>query len=534
MHYRIVIVHFLAAFFVAGLFSGCWMTHGPSTECLKAAERLVRVQPASCEDAAAQVDTLQKAIIDNYDATDGSFRERQEMEDRLSGSIEEKLKYALSLDSACVHAYLWLGDYAVSEMFYDDSLIREAKHWFALGLRHVPGNIDLLSGLAAVYEAENNLDSARVAYSHLAEVLPIEQEPRQALARLDAAEHIKEAFFRKPEESYLLLERKASYAFGKPLVAHLKLDGTGLCEMYDYYDDRDNPVLLERFLDSAFVDSVLGDLEKAGFLALSNPFATPDEWDIDFHYVKQWHLPLYRITLQLPGVHHSICIYGLGTISGRNALVNVPSITYIPELNVPLESTVIDRLGTLSKMWGRLFSLEVATKAVDEEFGTHGPIWSRRGTYRYEVESDDFVRVSLKTCEIEWSTSRRSDRTTEQDSVDRNVIFQVGDSLYALNARTGHRVYAIARNPGDYPYFRVRDGYLYVGRKSEDKYTLREFDFLNGGFLRTAECDGDVEVWVITEGTKAGDLDNRRISRQFEQLIAYVNRTDQGPKKQSS
>ncbi|MGD8921953.1 MAG: hypothetical protein PVH24_01805, partial [Candidatus Zixiibacteriota bacterium] len=204
-----------------------------------------------------------------------------------------------------------------------------------------------------------------------------------------------------------------------------------------------------------------------------------------------------------------------------NALADVPTITYIPEFNVRLKSIVMDRLAILGEMWERLFSLEVAMKAVDEEFGSRGPIWSSSGTYRYQAETDDFVRVSLKTCEVQWSTARQSDETTTQDSFERNVIFQVGDSLYALDARTGRRVYAAARDTLSYPYFDVDGGCLYVGSKFEDKYTLREFDFLNGEYLRTAECRGDVEAWLITEGRKAGDDEERTISRQFEQLIAY-------------
>jgi len=469
------------------------------------------------------VDTLKSAVRDHWVRFDGSLEEEYREVERLKSAIRDKLEYALVLDSTCLQAYLGLGDYALSGMFYEDSLINVAKHWYGLGLQYLPTNDDLLARLGFVYETEGSLDSARLLLGKVATDTLGFMNTEQALVQLETSKNLKQEFFQAPEESYLLLERKATYARDDSPVAYLRLQATGKCELYDYYDDMRIPIKVERHLDSASVDSVIGTLQSASFFTMQNPLKSQQDWAADFDYVRQWHLPLYRITLHLPSINHTICVYGLGLLCGHNALANVPSVTYLRQLNIPPESTVMNRLDSLSTMWARLFNFDWLAKSIDEEFGRYRPIESGPGTYRYDSATDEFVRIAIPERRKQWVTSRATRQTAEQDLAGWNVVFYVGDSIYTLDGRTGNFIYALSRDSLEFPYFNIYSGHMYFGRMTSTAYMLRDHEFMNGKYLYTVECQGNPEVWFKTDGRKVDKYHKSSISAQFEQLISFYS-----------
>ena len=513
--YRLIVLALAMAHF------GCGAWFGMSRVYIDAAERLIPINPSSCEEMSAQVDTLQMAIIEHSLRISELTIDFIDHQERLHTAIIDKLEHTLKLDSTCLLAYLELGDYASRRMFYEDSLIDIAKRWYSLGLRYIPGNADLLTRLGFVYETEKLLDSARQFYQAVKTDSVGFLDTKLALTRLDASENLRRLFFQAPEECYLLLERMATYTREEPFVAFLRLQSSGKLETYDYYDDPWTPVHVERHLDSASVDSIVSMLQSISFLTIQNPFNGEQEWETDFWYVGQLHLPLYRITLHLPKLDHMICVYGLGRIYGRNSLADVPSVTYIHDLNIPANSIIMSRLGSLSDLWERLFSFGRLTDLIDQKFGVHNPIKSGPGTYRYIKVTNEFIRVSIPECKKQWATPRNTNQKTKQNIPMWSVAFHVGDSLYVLDGITGQLIYEIERDSLEFPYFSIYSGHIYFGKETPHGYVLRDHEFMNGKYLHTLECEGDSEIWVKTSGKKVDKYHKSSISKQFERLISF-------------
>lgn len=324
---------------------------------LKAAIRIKNITPENCEQALYQVDTLEMGISYLWHQSFSLNLDYSELMARISPldeAIEEKLKQAVKIDSQCVNAYARLGDRAAQKMFYEDSLIQIAKYWYHEGYNKTNGNCELSTRMGYMMEV---LDSIELAMSYFNKASACSSEfidLEKAKERLAVLNNFKEIFKSAEDEAYILFERIPTYSMGQGIKAYYKITGSGQFEWYDYEENSDKAVLKTCVLDSTDMDYVLGMLEKSKFLLLHNPFNRA-KGSIDFDYVNQWHLPIYTISMHLPSIEHSLHVYGLCAIYGPNATRDILSITYIPDLNVPPDSKVMNRIDLLSSLWERVY-----------------------------------------------------------------------------------------------------------------------------------------------------------------------------------
>lgn len=483
---------------------------------------------ADCDEAAGYLDTFQLAIEivrwdfkDQFSATEADKRHKI---DTLEAAIDRTIATALAIDSACVKAHLYRAWPAVQGMAYNDTLRAQALQYYRDALHYAPDDAELKARLAYCLEISDSLDLALELYQDVVNKGVKRFDIPKAIERIQLQRQVRERFFAAPGESYILLERRPTYAGMDPPVPFCRIWGNGRCEYYDYYAGSEEPLACERQIDSAQVDSIIADLQRLSFLSLHNRFNRGLEGGADFAYVNQWHLPVYWATYHLPDFEHRVGAYGLQTIYGKNATRDVMSITYMHDLNVPRDSYVMDKLDSLGAWWSRVFSFDWLDRQVDSLYGHHRPVTWAPGVYRYDRNTDTFVRISVPDLTVTWRAPRSRRSRIEPQDVEEGVIFEVDGVLYVYACSWGRLVYTLERNADTYPYFAERRYRLHFGRQTPEGLELRVHSESSGRYLYTATSGPTGEGLVLKEEFELDNYDRARLADQFKHFARWLER----------